>query len=103
MAASTQNQAFNALVFLYSKVLKRPLEGVDAARTRKEKRIPEVLTREEVRRVLAFMEGTPALVVKMLYGCGLRITEAVRLRVQDVDYGFKQITTTGSQQRGSGL
>ena len=99
VAASTQNQAFNALIFLYAKVLKQPLEGVDAARTRKDKRIPVVLTREEVKLVLAFLEGTPALVVKMLYGCGLRITEAVRLRVQDVDYGFKQVTV----RNGKGL
>lgn len=99
VAASTQNQAFNALIFLYTQVLKRPLEGVAAARTRKEKSIPVVLTREEVKLVLALMEGTPALVVKMLYGCGLRITEAVRLRVQDIDYGFKQVTV----RNGKGL
>jgi len=92
VAASTQNQAFNALVFLYKRILECPLEGVEAARTRKEKRIPEVLTREEVKLVLAFLEGTPELLVKLLYGSGLRITEAVRLRVQDIDYGYKQIT-----------
>ncbi len=99
VAASTQNQAFNALVFLYNRVLKHSLEGVDAARTRKEKRIPVVLTREEIKLVLAFMEGTSDLVVKLLYGGGLRITEAVRLRVQDIDYGFKQITV----RNGKGL
>ena len=99
VAASTQNQAFNSLVFLYKQVLKHPLEGVDAARSRKEKRVPEVLTREEVKQILPFMEGTPDLVVKLLYGCGLRITEAVRLRVQDIDYGFKQVTV----RNGKGL
>ena len=92
VAASTQNQAFNALIFLYRQVLKQPLENVDSARTRKDKRIPVVLTREEVKLVLAFLEGTPALVVKLLYAGGLRISEVVRLRVMDVDYGFKQIT-----------
>ena len=91
VAASTQHQAFNALVFLYSKVLLHPLEGMDTTRTRKDKKVPVVLTREEVQQVLAFMEGTPALVVKVLYGCGLRISEAVRLRVQDVDYETKQV------------
>ncbi|WP_338070298.1 integron integrase [Bathymodiolus platifrons methanotrophic gill symbiont] len=99
VAASTQNQAFNALVFLYKQVLKHPLEGVDAARTSKEKRVPVVLTREEVKLVLAFLEGTSDLVVKLLYGGGLRITEAMRLRVQDIDYGFKQITV----RNGKGL
>jgi integron integrase len=92
VAAATQNQAFNALVFLYKRVLDRPLENVEAARSRKEPRIPEVLTREEVKRVLAFVEGTAGLIVKLLYGSGLRITEAVRLRVLDVDFGFKQVT-----------
>lgn len=92
VAASTQNQAFNALIFLYRRVLDCPVEGIDPARTRKEKRIPVVLTRDEVKLVLQFMQGTSELVVKLLYGSGLRITEAVRLRIQDIDYGYKQIT-----------
>lgn len=92
VAASTQNQAFNALVFLYKRVLNYPLEGVEATRSRKEKRIPVVLTREEVKQVLTLLEGTSELLVKLLYGSGLRITEAVRLRVQDIDYGYKQVT-----------
>ena len=92
VAASTQNQAFNALVFLYKRVLEHPLENIKAVRTRKEQRIPVVLTREEVKQILSLLENTPSLLVKLLYGCGLRITEAVRLRVQDVDYGYKQVT-----------
>lgn len=92
VAASTQNQAFNALVFLFKRVLNQPLENVSAARSRKEQRIPVVLTRDEVKQVLALLEGSSELVVKLLYGCGLRITEAVRLRVQDIDYGYKQVT-----------
>jgi len=99
VAASTQNQAFNALVFLYKQVLELPLEGVKSTKTRKEKRIPVVLTKEEVKQVLTLLEGTPQLLVKLLYGGGLRITEAVRLRVQDVDFGFKQITV----RNGKGL
>jgi len=92
VAPSTQNQALNALAFLYSKVLQRPLEGVNASRSRKEPRIPVVLTKEEVSQVLTLLDGTAGLVVKLLYASGLRISEAVRLRVQDVDFGFKQIT-----------
>ncbi len=93
VAASTQNQAFNALVFLFKRVLKQPLENVSATRSRnKEPRIPVVLTRDEVKQVLALLEGSSELVVKLLYGCALRITEAVRLRVQDIDYGYKQVT-----------
>ncbi|MBC8219304.1 MAG: integron integrase [Proteobacteria bacterium] len=92
VAASTQNQAFNALVFLYKRVLESPLENVKAARSSKEARIPVVLTRGEVKQVLSLLDGVPELVVKLLYGCGLRITEAVKLRVQNIDFGFKQVT-----------
>ena len=92
VAPSTQNQAFNALVFLYTKVLNAPLKGVSACRSRKEPRIPVVLTKEEVSDILILLEGTTGLIVRLLYAGGLRISEAVRLRVQDIDFGFKQIT-----------
>lgn len=93
VAASTQNQAMNALVFLYKHVLEKPLEGrIDAARSKKEPRIPVVLTREEVARILPLIEGTAGLVVKLLYGSGLRISEALRLRIQDIDFGYGQIS-----------
>lgn len=92
VAPSTQNQALNALVFLFSKVLGIQLEGLTPSRSRKEPRIPVVLTKEEVFKVLILLEGTQALVVKLLYSAGLRISEALRLRVQDIDFGFKQIT-----------
>jgi len=92
VAPSTQNQAFNALVFLYSKVLQMPLQGVKASRSRKEPRIPVVLTKKEVSDILTLLEGTTELIVKMLYAGGLRISEAIRLRVQDIDFGFKQVT-----------
>ncbi len=93
VAASTQNQAMNALVFLYKRVLERPLEGrIDAARSTKAPRIPVVLTREEVAAVLPLLDGQAGLIVRLLYGSGLRITEAVRLRILDVDFGYRQIT-----------
>ncbi|MBN2646736.1 MAG: integron integrase [Thiotrichales bacterium] len=92
VAPSTQNQALNALVYCYSKVLQAPFSEVKASRSRKEPRIPVVLTKEEVAQVLSIMEGTAGLTAKLLYAGGLRITEAVRLRVQDIDFGFKQIT-----------
>ncbi|SMN16193.1 Integron integrase IntIPac [uncultured Candidatus Thioglobus sp.] len=91
VAPSTQNQALNALVFLYTKVLKQPLEGVNAARSRKEPRIPVVMSKKEVAKILALIDGTVGLIVRLLYAGGLRISEAVRLRVQDVDFEFKQI------------
>jgi len=83
----------NALVFLYKHVLKQPLDQeINAVRASRKINIPVVMAREEVAQVIALMEGAPQLVVKLLYGSGLRIMEAVRLRVQDMDYNFKQIT-----------
>ncbi len=87
VAASTQNQAFNALIFLYREVLKTDpglIEGVE--RAKKPKRLPVVLSREEVQRVLGRMEGTAWLVTSLLYGAGLRLLDALRLRVQDIDF-----------------
>ena len=93
VAASTQNQAMNALVFLYKHVLKQPLSGeINADRARRKVRIPVVLTREETARVIARLSGVHQLIVKLLYGSGLRITECLRLRVQDVDLEMKALT-----------
>jgi integron integrase len=93
VAPSTQNQAFNALVFLYRQVLKLPLEDqINAVRAERKINLPVVLTREEVGKVLALLEGEPQLIVKLLYGSGLRIMEAARLRVKDVDLAMKQVT-----------
>ena len=93
VAVSTQNQAMNALVFLYKHVLEQPLNGeINADRARRKVRIPVVLTREETARVIALMSGVHQLIVKLLYGSGLRITECLRLRVQDVDLEMKALT-----------
>ena len=93
VAPATQNQAMNALVFLYKKVLKQPLqEEINAVRAVKKMNVPVVMTRDEVRQVIHLMEGAPQLIVKLLYGSGLRIMEAVRLRVKDIDYSMKQVT-----------
>ena len=80
VSASTQNQALQALLFLYGRVLEQPLEGVDAFRAERKARVPEVLTPEEARRVIALLTGPPQLAVKLLYGSGLRLLEALRLR-----------------------
>jgi integron integrase len=92
VAASTQNQAFNALLFLYREVLGEPFENIQAVRASRPVRVPTVLTQEEVRQVLSGMSGTPQLVAKLLYGAGLRLMETLRLRVQDVDFGMNQLT-----------
>jgi integron integrase len=93
VAPSTQNQAMNALVFLYRQVLKAPLdEKIDAVRAERKVNVPVVMTREEVARVVSLLDGEAQVVVKLLYGSGLRIMEAVRLRVKDVDFQMKQVT-----------
>ena len=81
VAASTQNQALNALVFLYEQVLQRPLGDLgEFARVNRPARLPEVLTPEQTQRVLAALKpGTTALIVRLLYGTGLRLIEVLRL------------------------
>jgi len=92
VAASTQNQALNALVFLYEQVLKEPLGAMgDFTRAKRPKRLPVVLTRNEVQRLLEQMTGTYGLMAGLLYGGGLRLMECVRLRVKDVDFQQSQI------------
>jgi integron integrase len=87
VSASTQNQALAALTFLYRDVLHQPLEtaGVDVVAARRPQRLPNVLAREDVARVLAAMRGMPRLVALLLYGGGLRLMEALSLRVKDLD------------------
>jgi integron integrase len=93
VAPSTQNQAMNALVFLYKKVLKNQFdEEINAVRANKKINIPVVMTREEIAKVISLMEGTTQLAAKLMYGSGLRISESIRLRVQDIDYKMKAIT-----------
>ena len=93
VAAATQNQVMHALVFVYKRVLHQALEDrIDAVRADKKVTVPVVMTRNEVTAVLSLLEGTPQLVAKLLYGSGLRMMEAVRLRVKDIDVAMKQLT-----------
>jgi integron integrase len=92
VAASTQNQALSALLFLYRHVLQQDLPWLDdVVRARRPKHLPVVLTRDEVRAVISKMEGTARLMATLLYGSGLRLLECARLRVQDVDFAMNHI------------
>jgi integron integrase len=93
VAASTQNQALSALLFLYQQVLERKLDFMDKIRrvTRPPK-IPVVFTRNEARAVLDQLRGSYQLMGELLYGSGLRLLECLRLRVKDIDFGYGQIT-----------
>jgi integrase len=92
VAASTQNQALSALLFLYRDVLRPPLDGpIDAIRARKPKRLPTVLTREEALQVIEALSGTHALMATLLFGTGMRLMECLGLRVKDLDFAQRQI------------
>src|SRR5216110_3134015 len=92
VAASTQNQALSALLFLYKEVLKQELGWLkNVERAKKPARLPVVLTREEARKVFQHLHGTTRLMAGLLYGSGLRLMECVRLWVKDVDFGYARI------------
>jgi integron integrase len=92
VTAATQSQALNALVFLFTQVLKRPLGEIgEFPRAKRPQRLPTVLNRAEVRALLAKLDGTAGLVARLLYGSGLRLGEGLSLRVKDVDLEHRQL------------
>ena len=92
VSVSTQNQALNALVFLYREVLHQRFEQLGPfERPLRRPKVPVVLSRAEVNRLLAVMDGTFALIARLLYGTGMRLMEGLRLRVKDVDFERGQI------------
>ncbi|MCW7552676.1 integron integrase [Endozoicomonas gorgoniicola] len=93
VAVSTQQQALSALVFLYKQVLGRDnITITDWLNAKRPKKLPVVLSTTEASSVLSCLKGTPLLIAQLMYGAGLRLKEAVRLRVQDVDFGRMEIT-----------
>ena len=98
VAPPTQNQALAAILFLFKQVLRKPVgfvEGIVHSKTTR--RLPVVLTADEVRLVLANLSGTPRLCALLMYGSGLRVMEVVSLRVKDVDFARKEITIRGGK------
>jgi len=92
VSSSTQNQALNALLFLYRNVLQLDLPvPLHALRAKRSEHLPTVLSKDEVARVLSGMQGLHQLMVKLLYGCGLRLMECFHLRVKDIDFEQSQI------------
>jgi len=92
VSASTQNQALSAILFLYHQVLEIDLAPVTAVRAKKTPHhLPVILTREEAMTVIAAMSGTNQLIAKLIFGFGLRLIECLRLRVQDLDFDYRQI------------
>ena len=91
VAASTQRQALNAIIFLYREVLDVELGDITPIRSKKQRKPQTVLTQNEVQQILRAMEGTHRVMVQLLYGCGLRLMECIRLRIQDLDFGQGRI------------
>lgn len=97
VAPSTQNQSFYALLFLFQHVLKRDIGAIEAIRSTKATRIPTVLSKEEVITVLSHLSGVHAVIGQLLYGCGLRLTECLRLRIKDFDFDQRLIEIHNSK------
>lgn len=92
VAASTQNQALSAILFLYKHILQREISWLDdVIKAKKPKKLPLVFTKEEAKKVLLQLDGTKWIMAGLLYGSGLRLMECIRLRVKDVDFNYKQI------------
>lgn len=92
VSASTQNQAFSALLFLYERVLEIHLDGIDAVRAKRPKRLPLILTSDEVAAILAHMRGLPLLIAELSYGNGMRLMECLHTRVKDIDLQRLEVT-----------
>jgi integron integrase len=104
VAASTQNQALSALLFLYREVLHLELDlDLDAVRAKRSRYLPTVLTPEEVKAIIVHLSGIHRLVVQVLYGSGLRLAEAQQLRVKDVDFNQRQLVIRNSKGMESRL
>ncbi len=86
VSSSTQNQALCAIIFVYKHILKREIIGLAYSFTKQPRRMPCVLSEQEVRQVLLHLKGKYWLITALLYGCGLRINEALKLRVKDIDF-----------------
>ncbi|MEM1444289.1 MAG: integron integrase [Verrucomicrobiota bacterium] len=91
LASSSQNQALNALVFLYREVLGIEVEGISAERAKRGKKLPTVLSKRETRRLLSSMSGVGLLQARLIYGCGLRLRDCLGLRFKDIDFDHQVI------------
>ena len=91
VSASTQNQALCAIIFLYKQVLKKDIKNVNLVWANKPKRLPVVLSKQEIKKVFDNMSGITRIMAMLLYGSGLRMIECCRLRIKDIDFQYRQI------------
>ena len=89
VSPTTQNQAFNAILFLYKEILNKSMqdENIQALRAKQKKHIPVVLTIEEVKKIILNISGIYQVMLKLMYGCGLRMSELLNIRIKDIDFG----------------
>ena len=100
MASSTQNQAFNAILFLYRHVLDKEIGNIrDVVRSNKKRRLPVVLTKEEIFRLFKYLFGSYLLMAQIIYGGGMRLKECVTLRIKDIDFENYNMLDMGSSDR----
>lgn len=99
VAVNTQNLAFSSIMFLYREVLKTPLENVKALRARPSQKLPVVLTRDEIRKIMLQLQEPVLLMVQLLYGAGLRLMELLRLRIKDVDFDHQCLVVRDGKGR----
>jgi len=93
VSSSTQNQALQAILFLYKNIIKKDIEFIsEINRTKKIKHLPVVFSKNETIKIFEYLDGAPKLVVALLYGAGLRLSESLRLRIKDIDFEYKQLT-----------
>jgi integron integrase len=96
VAASTQNQAFNAILFLFRHVLDKPIDNIgEAIRAKRKRRLPVVLTKPEIKSLFEQMSGLNLLMAKTIYGCGLRLRECMNMRIKDIDFYRMAVTVHG--------
>ncbi len=93
ISPTTQNQAFSALLFLYREILGVDMSSwnIQALRAQERKHIPVVLTKEEIKKILLYIPNEYSLITHLMYGCGLRMNEALNMRIKDIDFGFDKI------------
>ena len=99
VSASTQNQALNAIVFLFKNVLgKDPNDFDEIKRAKRKKKLPDVFSKDEVNNLFSKMKDTPLLIVRLIYGSGLRVSECLSLRIKDIDFDLKNITVRSAKE-----
>ncbi len=93
VSPATQNQAFSAILFLYKEILGFDMSewNIQALRAKERKHIPQVLTKDEVKKVIDNLTGSYQLIVYLMYGCGLRMSEGLNIRIKDIDFGFDKV------------